>query len=200
MTAKATLWALLVLVPAATARAQESQPLPLPLGARVRVSTAGSGQPIDGVLVRGDRRSLTLAFPGPYPLAPPSELTVPIEPTTRLQLFAGQKHHAWLGAAIGAVAIGATGFAEPVDESPDCGAYSQDFCSRGEAVVVSALAGALIGGVVGYFIKTDRWTTPVSVFVPAPPPAAPASSGAALSPGAGRTGRPPFGLAVSIRF
>ncbi len=201
MTANAKLWVLLLLLPAAAAFAQEPQPLPVPLGARVRVSTAASGPPIEGVLVRGDRRSLTLAFPGPYPLAPPSELSVPIDPATRIQLYDGEKRYTWLGAAIGGVAIGLTGFGEPIDTSPDCSSYtSSGFCSRAEAVAISALAGALIGGVVGHFIKTERWTTPVSIFVPGPAPPVPVSPSAAVSPGAGRAGRPPFGLTVSIRF
>src|SRR5512139_1945500 len=145
MTGQVTLLALLLLAPTDEVVPRVPAPLRLPEGARVRVSGAGRGEPVQGMLVRGDSRRVTLALPGPSPYAPPSEITLRVEPTTRVELFAGRKRHAWLGAAIGAVAFGLVGVGEPIDPST-CNEYnSTTFCSRGEAIAISALAGALIG-------------------------------------------------------
>ena len=160
------LLALLLLAPASGVVAQEPARLRLPEGARVRVTTAGRGEAIQGVLVRADERRLTLALPGPSPYAPPNELTLRVEPTTRVELYAGSKRHTWLGAVVGGVALGLTGFGAPIDPNTCNDFNSSSFCSRGEAIAISAAAGALIGGTVGYFVRTDRWSTPIAVGPP----------------------------------
>jgi len=160
------LLALSLLVPAHEVVAQEPARLRLPQGARVRVTTATPGAGIQGILVRSDERRLTLALPGPSPYAPPSELTLRIEPTTRVELYAGSRRHTWLGAVIGGVAMGLTGIGAPIDPNTCNDFYSSSFCSRGEAIAVSALAGALIGGTIGHFVQTDRWSTPIAVGPP----------------------------------
>jgi hypothetical protein len=160
------LLALSLLVPAHEVAAQEPARLRLPDGARVRVTTAAGGAGIQGVLVRSDERRLTLALPGPSPYAPPSELTLRVEPTTRVELYAGSRRHTWLGAVIGGVAMGLTGVGAPIDPYTCNDYYSSTFCSRGEAIAISAAAGALIGGAVGYLVQTDRWSKPIAVGPP----------------------------------
>ena len=80
---------------------------------------------------------------------------------SRVEISTGKKHHLWLGALIGAVVLGATGFTDEV-QPDDCGALSSSYCSRAEAVAVSVVAGALVGGVVGLFVRKERWT-PVAI-------------------------------------
>lgn len=155
-------------------RAQEPPPpapFRLPVGARVRASLAGD-RPIEALLARHDETGVTLAFPGENPLAPRSEMAIPAASIERLEMSLGKKRHAWLGAAIGAVVIGLTGLSDPVDTSESCTYASDTPCSRADAVVVAALAGAAIGGVVGHFVQTERWA-PVALdaLAPAPPSA-----------------------------
>jgi len=159
-------------------------PLPIGPGARVRLTQVGGGR-LQGFLAGSAPGSLTLALPSDNPLAPVQRLEVPLASLTRVELSTGKRNFAWVGALIGAVVIGATGFSDPVDESPGCGSYyySTEPCSRGEAVAIAVVAGALVGGAVGFFIKQERWTPVAIEALGAPPPAGEAPRPAAVTAG-----------------
>ena len=183
---------------AADALAQSPPPpaLRLPAGARVRVFAGGHGG-IEAYLSRHDDTSVTLAFPGESPLAPPTEMAVPTASIERMDMSLGKRRHAWLGAAVGAVVVGLTGFWDPIDTSGNC--YESGApCSRGEAVVIAALAGAAMGGVVGHFVQTERWT-PVALDALAPLP--PSAREIRSAPGGATVSdRGPAPLRLSFRF
>ncbi len=182
---------------AGEAGAQEPPALRLPPGARVRVSTPEGGSVV-ALLAGHDDRSVTLALPPENPLAPPPALVVPVDSIRRMELSLGKKRHALIGAAVGAVLLGLTGFSDPVDTSETCGPSSSMPCSRGEAVAVAVLAGALVGGVVGSFVQTERWV-PVALDTIAPsPPRASEIRSAPGGPGAPERGASP--LRLSVRF
>jgi hypothetical protein len=184
---------------AADALAQSPAPSPLflPPGARVRVFAAGHGG-IEAYLSRHDDASVTLAFPAESPFAPPTEMAVPAASIERMELSLGKKRHAWLGAAIGAIVVGLTGFSDPIDTSGNCGYESSAPCSRGEAVVVAALAGAAMGGMVGHLVQTERWTpVPLDALAPLPP----STSEIRSAPGGATVSdRGPAPLRLSFRF
>jgi len=184
---------------AADALAQSPAPpaLRLPAGARVRVFAAGQGG-IEAYLSRHDDASVTIAFPGEGPLAPPTEMAVPTASIERMEMSLGKKRHGWLGAAIGTLVFGLTGFSDPIDTSASCNSSSSAPCSRAEAVVIAALAGAAMGGVVGHFVQTERWT-PVALDALAPLP--PSTSEIRSAPGGATVSdRGPAPLRLSFRF
>jgi len=145
------------------------QPLAIAPGARVRLSEVSGGK-IHGYLAGTSDRALMIALPTDNPLLPPQRLEIPYAALSRVEVSLGKRHFLWLGALVGAVAIGATGFAEEVDPD-DCGYSSSAFCSRAEAVAASVVAGALIGGTVGFFVKQERWTPIALEALGAPPQA-----------------------------
>jgi len=152
-------------------RAQEPAAPPsfrLPAGARVRVSVGGD-RPVEALLARQDESGVALVFPSESPLVPPSEMVIPSASIARLEMSLGKKRHALIGALVGAVALGLTGLSDPVDTSENCTATSSTACSRAEAIGIAAVAGALIGGVAGHLVQTERWT-PVALDAIAPPP------------------------------
>ncbi len=159
-----TVLALLLLAPAGFA--QEPAPVRLPEGVRVRVLSAVRGEGADGVFIRADESRITLALPAGDRYSWPGEITLQVEPTTRVQLYQGKRRHVLLGTAIGAVALGVLGASFTVDPGTCHDPNSTTFCSRGEAVGGGALVGAGIGAVVGYFLKTDRWSAPVRLARP----------------------------------
>ena len=112
-------------------------------GDRVRVTTPDIER-YDGTVqaIRGD--FLTV-----------DTLTVPRASITRLEVHRGRKGQAHLGAAIGAVALGAAGVAVGI-------AFCEGFeCPKGEGAAVGGGAGVLVGGLLGLGIgaltKSDRW-------------------------------------------
>ena len=76
---------------------------------------------------------------------------------TRLDVSRGQKSNALLGAGIGlaAGALGAVVFCEFVEKG-SCELFDDDITLEA-ALITGAIGGVAGGGVVGYFIKTDRW-------------------------------------------
>ena len=75
---------------------------------------------------------------------------------TRLDVSRGQQSHAILGASLG-LAAGAAGtvvYCQAVDKG-GCEVLGDDV-TLGVALINSAIGG-LVGGIAGYFIKTDRW-------------------------------------------
>ncbi len=159
-----TVLALLLLAPAGFA--EEAATLPLPEGVRVRVASTARGEGADGVLVRADESRITLALPASDHHSRPGEITLQIEPATRVQLYQGKRRHVLLGTAIGAVAFGLLGASFTVDPVTCRDPGSTTFCSHGEAVGGGALVGAGIGALVGYFVRTDRWSEPVRLARP----------------------------------
>jgi hypothetical protein len=186
--AAVVLLALATVVPAPAA-AQDAPPppavpvgsLPIGLGARVRVTPVGS-EALQGLLAGAGPRGLTLALPTDDPFAPVQRLEFPLESLQRVEISTGKKHHLWLGALIGAVALGALGLTTDV-EPDDCEGTNDAFCSRGEAVAYMALTGALVGGTVGFFVKRDRWVPVAIDALGAPPPAGAAPEPPGLSAG-----------------
>jgi hypothetical protein len=152
----------LLALAAAPAAGQEVPvgPLPIVEGSKLRL-TQMSGNTIRGILAGMGDRSLVIAQPVENPLVPPPRFEVPLASLERVEVSQGQRSSLWLGALVGAVAIGALGFAMDVNPD-DCGDDSSAFCSRAEAVAVTAGTGAVLGGLVGFFIKRERWV-PVAV-------------------------------------
>ena len=74
----------------------------------------------------------------------------------RLDVSRGQKSHILLGAGIGlgAGALGAVVFCEVVEKG-SCELFDDDI--RLEATLITGAIGGVVGGFVGYLIKTDRW-------------------------------------------
>jgi hypothetical protein len=156
-------------------------PLPLATGARLRLTQVGGGT-LQGFLAGASDRALLLALPTDNPLMTAQRLEVPFASLARVEISTGRKHHLWLGAAIGAVVLGATGFSDAVAPE-DCGSDSSAFCSRAEAVAISAIAGATLGGLVGFAIRTETWTPVAIEALGAAPVAGEARRPAALTAG-----------------
>ena len=80
----------------------------------------------------------------------------PLASVTRLDVSGGQKSHALLGAGIGlaAGALGAVVICEVVEKG---GCELADDDIRLEAALITGAIVGAAGGLVGYFIKTDRW-------------------------------------------
>jgi len=182
---------------AGAAGAQEPPALRLPTGARVRLFTPEGGSVV-ALLAGHDDRSVTLALPPENPLAPPPEMVVPADSIRRMEVSLGKKRHALIGAALGAVLLGLTGFSDPVDTSDNCGPSSTAPCSRGEAVAAAVLGGAIVGGLVGSFVQTERWV-PVALdtLAPSPPSAREIRSAPGAASAPDRVATP---LQLSVRF
>ena len=168
----------LVLAAAAAVPAQpaaEPAPLQLPTGSKVRLRTRTAPQGwVKGYLASANASSIALVPEGAPPLGA-SEMRLPTESVTRLELNTGRQHY-WLaglvaGAAIG-IAVGATTDVDPVACKYD---YNYE-CSRGAALATYGFGLAAIGAGVGALVKTDRWTP---VALDALGPAAPRASGLA---------------------
>src|SRR6185436_5978071 len=128
------------------ASAQEPAPTSpaslLAVGSRVRlVSTAMQARP-HGLVVALDDRVVTLATDDGLPVR------VPLASITALETSLGRKRNTLKGLGIGAAAGLLFGLAFPVDPNT-CGYYSDNFCSRGEAVSGGALAFGALGASVG---------------------------------------------------
>jgi hypothetical protein len=146
------------------------------VGGRVRVtSMAIKGRP-EGIVAALDERTLTLvAFEGGLPLK------VPLDSITALETSLGRKRNTGKGVAIGIASGLLLGLFLPVDAS-NCGYYSDNFCSRGEAVTGGLAGGALLGAGIGALVKSDRWGT------------------VRLGRATQTRGEPRAGFAVAIRF
>lgn len=173
---RSAIFAMSVLLAAATAPAdaQETTPAPLPLvdvGSRVRLrSNALAGQP-RGLVVAIDEHVVTLATDGGVPLK------IPVGSVTSVDTSLGRKRRTLEGLALGVVGGALLGLGFKVD--PDnCGEYSLNSCSRGEAVAEGAMGFGLIGAGLGALIKTDRWS---AVTLRASPAVAGRGAGAALT-------------------
>jgi hypothetical protein len=145
-----------VLLSAAVAASSQDvvPPSPLPLvdvGSRVRLrSNALAGQP-RGLVVALDDNLLTLATDGGVPLK------IPVSSVTSMDTSLGRKRRTLEGLALGVVSGALLGLSFKVDPG-NCGEYSLNSCSRGEAVAEGAMGFGLIGAGVGALIKSDRWS------------------------------------------
>jgi hypothetical protein len=77
---------------------------------------------------------------------------------TSLEVYQGRGSNTWRGAGIGLLAGAAAGFLTWHTAVGGCyeGAATND-CALVLGAGIGGLAGALVGTVVGAFIKTDRW-------------------------------------------
>ncbi len=118
---------------------------PLASGSRVRVTApdcALRGQAATFRVLRAD----TLVLYG---------AACPLASVTRLDVSRGQKSHAVVGSLVGAGAGALVGLAMCANTEV-CGIVS-DNDIKGEVVATSVVVGGLLGLLVGYLIKTDRW-------------------------------------------
>lgn len=187
--------AVLVLAGADVVAQPTSEPpaLKLPVGARVRVRVVAAPGPwMKGHLAGADSASIALIPEGAPPLAG-SELRLPRETISRLEIATGKKRHWLAGLAIGAAAGLAMGFAMDVD-SARCEFDDNYFCSRGEALAWMGGTLAAVGAGVGALVKSDVWI-PVALDALGPPPARVGRVEPAL-----RATPAGLSLGVSVRF
>jgi hypothetical protein len=157
----------------------EPPPLRLPAGARARVFTrALPDRTIEGRIVSADTSAVTLVPEWADPFER-REMTVPTSDVMSLEVTFEKKRHWWQGALIGAAAGALLGLASDIDPAL-CQANNDVFCSRGEAIAAGAGGGAILGGAIGFFVETDRWT-PVALDTLGPPVRATGERSSALS-------------------
>lgn len=145
----------------------EPPTLRLPEGIRARVFTrALPGRAIEGSIVSADTSAVTLVPKWADPFER-GEMTVPTSDVMRLEVSFEKKRHWWQGALIGAAAGALLGLTFEVDPVR-CEVSSDVPCSRGEAIAAGAGGFAIVGGAIGFFAKTDRWT-PVALDTLGPP-------------------------------
>ena len=140
----------------------------IPPGAKVRLaSTALPGGFVVGRVTSSTDDVLGLTLAGDDSPFTGTPIVIPRASVTSAQVSLGRHSYWKMGALFGAIAGAAAGAAAPIDPAT-CDSYSSDtFCSRGEAIGISAVAGAFLGGLVGAVIKTEKWQK-VSVEVLAP--------------------------------
>jgi len=161
----------------------EPPALSLPSGVRARVWSATLPEPIRGILMKSDAKAIYVS-----PESVGTLKAVPLESITRLDLALGEKRNTLKGVLYGTALGLASGLAWKVDPQTCHDLSSTDFCSRGEAVGGGALAGAGLGALIGFLIKSDRFTTmDLESFRRTPSPAA-------------RARRTPLAFGVRIRF
>jgi hypothetical protein len=159
-----------VLGPASSLIAQqavEAPPPNLPSGVRARVWSTTFPGAIRGILMRSDAKAVYVS-----PEAVGTLSAVPLESITRLDLALAEKRNLLKGTVIGAAIGLGLGVGWKVDPTTCHDPSSTDFCSRGEAIGGGALGGAALGALIGFLIKTDRFTTmDLESFKRAPAPA-----------------------------
>ena len=140
----------------------------IPPGAKVRLaSTALPGGFVVGRVTSSTDAALGLTVAGDESPFTGTPILIPRASVTRAEVSLG-RHSYWKVAALFGAMAGAAGGAAATIDPATCDSYSSDtFCSRGEAIGISAAAGALLGGLVGAVIKTEKWQK-VSVEVLAP--------------------------------
>jgi hypothetical protein len=140
----------------------------LPAGAKVRLgSHLMPGGRVEGRVAFSTDDSLGLTVASDEAPFGGGTIAVPRASVTSLQMSMGYRRFGLVGALAGAIAGAAAGTAATVDKSTCDSGSSDSYCSRGEAIAVSAAAGALLGAIAGHFIKVERWQN-VSVEVLAP--------------------------------
>lgn len=119
------------------------------VGERVRLSTDSGAMHVGFVAVATPDVIEVLEQQG-------SRASVPVSTVTRIEVSRGQKSNIQLGAGLGfaAGALGTIAYCQLVDRG-GCELFSDDITLQ-LALIYGALNG-VVGGIVGSFIKTDRW-------------------------------------------
>jgi len=119
-------------------------------GMRVRAWGPAGSAPVTGTLVSNSGSSVRIAR---------ERDTVDVQDVTRIQEPNGRHGHALAGVLVGAIGLGAAGAIAGAAATTHC----TSFCitSQGEDAAVlgvaGVLSGAVVGGIVGALIHTDRW-------------------------------------------
>src|SRR5262245_44544010 len=172
-----------VLMFSMTAEAQTDSPQPplVAVGSKVRLHTTQVGGQLRGIVAAVDQQQLTLAREDGAPAI------VPLNTITSLDLVIRRKRKTLKGLAIGTGIGVLLGLVIPEDsEDPLCGIDGNNLCSRGEAIAIGMVSGALWGTGIGALVKGDVWA-PVTL---KPQPSA-------AAPGQRKSG---FALAFRVRF
>jgi hypothetical protein len=123
----------------------------LTVGSRVRVTATGFASRPAGMVTSLDETTLTMAIDDRIPIK------VPVASITGLETSLGRRRNTVKGLVIGAASGVLIGLLMPVDPN-DCGYYSENMCSREEALLGGTIAFGAIGAGIGALIKTDRWS------------------------------------------
>ena len=136
----------------ADAQADSPQPPLVAVGSKVRLHSTQIGGQLRGIVAAVDEKQLTLAREGGAPAI------VPLNTLTSIERVVGRKRKTLKGLAIG-TAIGVlVGLVIPEDsEDPLCEIDGNSLCSRGEAIAIGMVSGALWGTGIGVLIKGDVW-------------------------------------------
>ena len=165
------------------AEAQADSPLPplVAVGSKVRLQSTQVGGRLRGIVAAVDEKQLTLAREDGAPAI------VPLNTVTSMDMVVRRKRKTLKGLAIGTGIGVLLGLVIPEDsEDPLCEADGNSLCSRGEAVAIGMVSGALWGTGIGALIKGDVWA-PVTL----KPQQSPVASGHRKSG---------FALAFRLRF
>ena len=147
---------LAVLAFAPLTRVTAQEPPPVKVGDRVRVTAPGLGVPNrDGILRLLDADSLVMRpeYGGP------SRLVIPLASLTRFEVHRGGKSHVGAGAGYGALAGAVIGVGSAAILCSNATFGCAEF-TGGVYLVLGgggAVAGLLIGSIVGALITTERW-------------------------------------------
>jgi hypothetical protein len=157
MTCRPLSAAVVAVVMAGTALADESRPANsvLSVGSRVRLRSTAFGGEVEGLVAAVDEQALTLAA------GDRAALKVPLASILGAETSIGHRRHTLVGLGAGVLGGLLLGLAAQVDPN-NCGAFSNSFCSRGDALRGGAVGGGLIGAGIGALIKSDRWA-PVQI-------------------------------------
>jgi len=131
---------------------------PVLLDSRVRVTTESSpDSPSVGSLREWDAGSIELSASGSAPM------TIPLTDVMRLEISRGKKGHALAGTVAGAavgLVLGLVAVSSTQEPDPDAWfrlSESEENTLQAGAVVVTTLAGAGLGALIGALIKTEEW-------------------------------------------
>ena len=122
------------------------------VGSRVRLHSSAMPGQIRGLVAALDQNTVTVATDGGVPVK------VPLASLISLDASLGRHRKTLKGLAIGTglgLALGAIWTVDP----DDCGDYSENYCTRGDALATNAAGGAAMGAIIGFFIKRDRWSS-----------------------------------------
>jgi hypothetical protein len=142
----------LLLAPLSDALAQT--PLPLQFSERVRVTASEFSLTEQEAELVGIGNDVVVAVAD-------STLRLPVASLERFEVHAGRQGHVWRGVGIGFLAGAVSGAALGATANCASSESCSPFESTGQVVaagaVIVGLGGAVVGGIVGAFIKTDKW-------------------------------------------
>ena len=135
----------------------QRQPIALQPGDQVRITAPSQNLTRQrGTLLekRADTLVVGLAVGGAL-TEPRSRLLVPFGAITQLDVSVGRKGHLPQGLLLGSVGGGSIGAL--AGTQVDCSGYEQGLCMA-YLGAIGAGVGAILGGVIGAAIRTERWT------------------------------------------